>query len=185
MHLIIVGWLVPFNTWYSLVRTSNLQSTDCPNLCRVHSQFIGWQSSKFSIISLAPQDWGGNTSDGKSKTGFLIYVGGVLVSWGSNTVACSSIEAEYRTIATTTQEIEGVHSALFGIGITVNRPMMILADNQGASFIANNLVGHSRMKHVALDFHFVRERTEKGKLVVKHISGIDQWVAAHTNGWTF
>lgn len=54
--------------------------------------------------------------------------------------------------------------------------MRILTKNQGTSFIANNPIGHSQLKHVVLDMQYVRERTEKGELVVQHISGTEQWV---------
>lgn len=38
--------------------------------------------------------------------------------------------------------------------------MKILTDNQGASFIANDPICHIKMKHVAMDFHFIREKSE-------------------------
>lgn len=34
---------------------------------------------------------------------------------------------------------------------------------------------HIHLKHVALDLHFVRERTEKGELVIDHILDTQQW----------
>lgn len=53
--------------------------------------------------------------------------------------------------------------------------MKILTDNLGASFIARNPIGHIRLKHVALDLHFIREKTENGEISVEHIPGTDQW----------
>lgn len=55
------------------------------------------------------------------------------------------------------------------LGVEVSLPMKILSDNQEASFIANNLICHSEMKHVAMDFHFVQEKTELGILKVSHV----------------
>lgn len=69
----------------------------------------------FNITAFCNTNWGSDTVDRKSKTGYLVYVRGALVSWVSrkqNTMARSSIEAEYRAIATTTQEIEVVRSVL-------------------------------------------------------------------------
>lgn len=53
-------------------------------------------------------DWGGDTVDRKSKTRFVVYVRGMLVSWISqkqNTLARSSIEVEYRAVTTTTHKV--------------------------------------------------------------------------------
>lgn len=68
-----------------------------------------------------------------------------------------------------------VKLALSELGVQVPRPMKILTDNQGAAFIAHKPIGHFRLKHIALDQHFVREQTENGDLVVQHISGMEQF----------
>lgn len=57
------------------------------------------------VTAYCDADWGSDTGDHKSRTGFLIYVGGTLVSWLSRkqpTVARSTIEAKYRAVATAT-----------------------------------------------------------------------------------
>lgn len=53
--------------------------------------------------------------------------------------------------------------------------MKILTDNQGALFIAHNPIEHCRLKHVALDLHFIREHTEQENLIVQYVSGTEQW----------
>lgn len=60
-------------------------------------------------------------------------------------------------------------------GVEVPRPMQILPDNFGATFIARNPIGQSKLKHVELDLHFVREKTENGDIPVKHIPRKEQW----------
>lgn len=35
------------------------------------------------VIAYCDTDWGGDTQDRQSRTGFLVYVGGSLVSWSS------------------------------------------------------------------------------------------------------
>lgn len=87
----------------------------------------------------------------------------------------SNTEVEYRVVMTTTQEIEAVRSMLGELSMKVPTPMTILMDNLSTSFIAWNPIGHIRLKHVALDLHFVRERMESGDLIVKHIIGKERW----------
>ena len=47
-------------------------------------------------------------------------------------------------------------------------------DNIGATYLASNPVFHGRMKHIEIDFHFVREYVNVGKLKVAYISTKDQ-----------
>lgn len=68
------------------------------------------------------------------------------------------------------EEFEGVIATLIELGIIVPLPMQILSDNQGIMFVVNNPICHSKLKHVTMDLHFVREKREEGTLSVKHIS---------------
>ena len=57
---------------------------------------------------------------------------------------------------------------------------MIYCDNIGATQLSSNLVFHSRMKHVSIDFHFIRGRVQSGVLRVCHVSSDDQLIDALT-----
>jgi hypothetical protein len=50
----------------------------------------------------------------------------------------------------------------------------------GAKFLAFNLIFHGRMKHVEVDYHFVRERVSKNLLDVDYVPTEDQT----TDGFT-
>ncbi|KAJ8762182.1 hypothetical protein K2173_007336 [Erythroxylum novogranatense] len=50
----------------------------------------------------------------------------------------------------------------------------ILCDNLGATYVCSNPAFHSRMKHIALDYHFVRELVQQQRLRVTHVSTHDQ-----------
>lgn len=50
----------------------------------------------------------------------------------------------------------------------------------GATYLAANPVFHSRMKHLALDYHFVRDNVQAGALRVSHVSTKDQLADALT-----
>ena len=47
-------------------------------------------------------------------------------------------------------------------------------DNIGATYLSANLVFHARMKHIEIDFHFVREQVAAHRLRVCVISSQDQ-----------
>jgi hypothetical protein len=56
----------------------------------------------------------------------------------------------------------------------VSHTQVIYCDNIGATQLSSNPVFHSRMKHVAIDFHFIRQRVQSGNLRVSHVSSQDQ-----------
>lgn len=108
-------------------------------------QYIGLQWNEYFIISVVHKlwelcypksknflyifgfcdiDWGGDTTDRKSQTRILIYVGGILISWASKkqiTVAHFSMEAEYKSIATMVEKMEAVKTLLMELKIQVQQ----------------------------------------------------------------
>ncbi|KAI4346069.1 hypothetical protein L6164_013151 [Bauhinia variegata] len=121
-------------------------------------------------------DWGGNLDDRTSTSTYVIFLGGNPVSWMSKrqcTVARSSTEAEYRSVANTTAEVMWLSNLLQELGISRSVPHLY-CDNIEATYLCSNPVFHSRMKHIALDYHFVRQLVQQGQLLISHISTKDQ-----------
>jgi hypothetical protein len=56
----------------------------------------------------------------------------------------------------------------------------VWADNMGAKFLAFNPIFRVRMKHVEVDYHFVRERVSKNLLDVDYVPTEDQSVDGFT-----
>ena len=88
----------------------------------------------------------------------------------------SSTEAEYRALATATSDIAWIKSLLDELGLTLCEPPLLLYDNVGATQLSLNPVMHSRMKHIAIDLHFVYDFVHRGKLCVAHVHKDDQLV---------
>lgn len=131
----------------------------------------------FDITRYYDSDWGGDTTNRKSQKGMLIYIDQMLVAWPSRkqvTLARSSIEAEYRAIASTVEEMEAIRNLLKELWPPASSPLKLFSDNQWVMFVANNPVCPTKLRHVAMDLHFVRERTEQGSLIIKHIHRIHQ-----------
>ncbi|CAH9112472.1 unnamed protein product [Cuscuta epithymum] len=137
-----------------------------------HGLFLR-RSSPLTLSVFSDSDWGGVTDGGKSTTAYVLYSGGNIISWKSakqKTVSRSSTEAEYKAVANASAEMLWVRNLLTELGISLVSTPQLFCDNQGATYACINPVFHSRMKHLALDFFFVRELVESGQLVVKHIS---------------
>ncbi|CAH9134814.1 unnamed protein product [Cuscuta epithymum] len=125
------------------------------------------------LTAFSDSDWGGINDGGKSTTGYALYLGSNIISWKSakqKTVARSSTEAEFRAVANASAEVLWIRNLLSEIGIRLPTTPRIFCDNQGATHVCVNPVFHSRMKHVALDFFFVRDLVENGQLMVQHVS---------------
>ncbi|CAN1174147.1 Retrovirus-related Pol polyprotein from transposon RE2, partial [Linum perenne] len=144
---------------------------------RTYGLHIRRQQLPFKLEAFADSDWAGNLDDRTSTSAYLIYLGTNLISWRSQkqrTVARSSTEAEYRAIAHATAEIEWVRNLLHELHQPITQSPTLYSDNLGATYFSSNPVFHSRMKHLALDYHFVRQIVQDGRLRVCHISTIQQ-----------
>ncbi|GKV51222.1 hypothetical protein SLEP1_g57891 [Rubroshorea leprosula] len=130
-----------------------------------------------SLHAFSDANWARDRDTYTSTTGYLVFLGSNLVSWRAvkqRAVARSSTEAEYRALATTTSEVAWIQHLLFELGVSSSIPPAIFCDNIGATYLSSNPVFHSRMKHIAIDLHFVRELVDRKVLHVSHISSHDQ-----------
>lgn len=83
------------------------------------------RSSNTNLTSFCDADQAGDTIDRKSTGAYLIYFGPNIISWSCKkqpTIAKSSTEAEYRTIAATTQELIWVQNLLQELQIPLTAP---------------------------------------------------------------
>lgn len=55
-------------------------------------------------------------------------------------------------------------------------PYHILCDNLSATYVCANPVLHTSIRHLALEYHFVRDKLAVGSLCVSHVSTKDQLV---------
>lgn len=139
--------------------------------------------SPLSLHVFSDADWAGDVDDFVSTNAYIMYLGSTPIAWTSKKqtgVARSSTEAEYRSVANTTAEIIWVCSLLSELGVSLPSIPTVYCDNVGATYLSANPVFHSRMKHLTLDFHFVRQNVQTGALRVSHISTHDQLADALT-----
>ena len=121
-------------------------------------------------------DWAGCHDDRLSTSGFAIYMGNNLLSWGAKkqaTVSRSTTEAEYRALASTTTELMWFTNLLQSIGYHLP-PTKLYCDNISAVTMTKNPIFHHRTKHIEIDVHFVREQVARGDLLLGHVAGPDQ-----------
>ncbi|KAA8538292.1 hypothetical protein F0562_027885 [Nyssa sinensis] len=82
--------------------------------------------------------------------------------------------AEYRSLANATSETVWLLSLFNELGLPITTSPKLLCDNLGATHLTFNPVQHSRMKHIQIDLHFVRDLVQKGVFTVQHVNTHDQ-----------
>lgn len=135
------------------------------------------KNSPRTLHAFADADWAGDPNDRTSTSAYVVFLGANPISWSykkQKTVARSSTEAEYRAIASTAAEVNWIMNLLQELKVPISPTPVIYCDNVSATYVCANPVFHSRMKRIAIDFHFVRDQVATGKLRISHVHTSDQ-----------
>ncbi|WOG93565.1 hypothetical protein DCAR_0312851 [Daucus carota subsp. sativus] len=143
----------------------------------IHHGLFLKRGQSIILSAFSDSDWGGCREVGRSTTGYAIYLGSNIISWRSarqKSVSRSSTEAEYKALANASAELIWIRNLLRELGFQQTKAPTLFCDNTGATYLAANPIFHSRVKHIALDYHFVREQVQSGQLHVCHVNTKDQ-----------
>ena len=129
-----------------------------------------------TLTAFSDADWAGDPFDRRSTTGLLVFLGPSPISWSSKkqtTVTRSSIEAEYRALATTAAEVSWLRILFKKLRIFLSHVPVLWCDNASAIALSANPMFHSRTKHIEVDYHYVHEKGLHRDLCVRFVSGKD------------
>ncbi|KAH0781792.1 hypothetical protein KY290_001390 [Solanum tuberosum] len=135
------------------------------------------RDNDFKLYMYSDADWAGDVSDRASTTGYILFFSQNLVSWSSNkqrTIARTSTDAEYRAVASALDETNWVTNLLKELHVSLPQAPTIYCDNVGATYLCANPIFHTRMKHIAVEFHFVRKQVQQNQVHIVHIHAADQ-----------
>ena len=108
----------------------------------------------------------------KSVSGFLIMMGTSPLSWSSKqqaVVALSSCEAEYLATTHCTRDVLWFRNLFAELGFQQTQPTSLFCDNQGTIACTCDPHAHSKMKHIAIRKHFIRDCIIKWLIDVIHV----------------
>jgi hypothetical protein len=114
--------------------------------------------------------------DRKSTSGTCQFLGRSLVSWASkkqNFVALSTTEAEYIAAGHGCAQLLWMRQTVRDYGYKLTK-VPLLCDNESAICMADNPVEHSRTKHIAIRYHFLRDHQQWGDIEIAYVSTKEQ-----------
>ena len=130
----------------------------------------------------------------KSRTGYVITLGGCPVIWVSKLqteIALSTLEAEYIALSSSMRDLVPMRRLLFEIGEKLKldfvKPAMIhstiFEDNNGALGLAKAPKLTPRTKHIAVKYHWFKDQIgeEKG-FIIEKVESRDQKADIFTKG---
>ena len=115
--------------------------------------------------------------DRKPVGAYCIYLGNNLISWSSkkqSIITRSSVESEYKALASTSAELIWLQFLFFEIGVCCTEKPTIWCDNISATELARNHVYHLRTKHIEIDMHFIENKVLVGELNIQYIPSEEQ-----------
>ncbi|KAL9425611.1 hypothetical protein AB3S75_032551 [Citrus x aurantiifolia] len=118
-------------------------------------------TSSLELSAFLDSYWASCPMARQSTTEYFIMLVNSPISWKTKkqpVVSRSSVEAEYRAMATTTCELVWLKTLLRDLYVTHPMPITLHCDNQDALHIAANPIFHERTKHIEIDCHLVREK---------------------------
>ncbi|UYV69220.1 hypothetical protein LAZ67_6002864, partial [Cordylochernes scorpioides] len=110
-------------------------------------------------------DWGTNLEDRKSTSGYVVMFAGAPILWRSSkqtVTALSTMEAEYISLSSSVREVTWIREFLNHLDIPNNmvEPTPVWCDNQAAIAHAKSYISRSKTRHIAIRYHFVREKVD-------------------------
>nr|GEX30292.1 copia protein [Tanacetum cinerariifolium] len=144
-----------------------------------------WYSkdSGFKLTGFSDADYAGCKDTFKSTSGGAQFLGKKLVSWSSKKQDCTALsttKAEYVSLSAWCAQVLWMRTQLTDYGFHFNK-ISIYYDSKSAIAISYNPVQHSRTKHIAVRYHFIKEHVEKGTIELYFIKTNYQLADIFTN----
>ena len=141
----------------------------------------GGQEREIVISGYTDGGFQSDLDDFRSQFSFVFCLNGGVVKWRSSkqdTVADSTIEAEYIAASDAVKEAVWIKNFIFRLGVvpSITNPVDVYYDNNGAIAKAKEPTSHQRSKHILGRFHLIREIIERGDVKICRVHTDDNIV---------
>ena len=147
-------------------------------------------TSRFTITAYTDASFAVG-EDKESVSGFVLYVNGTPVMWGSmrqTSGADSTCAAEFVAASVCCKQLLHVENMFRFFGIVCPKPYIVYTDSQASQAIAMNSKKMGRIRHVAICYHLVRCMAANGDVILLYCVTEDMIADLFTkvlSGWTF
>ncbi|KAL0558914.1 hypothetical protein IC582_003501 [Cucumis melo] len=127
-----------------------------------------WYSkvSDSKLCEFIDSDWASSLDDRRSVSANVFTLGSGVITWSSKkqaTVALSSSEAEYAAATSAACQAIWLRRMLTELQHEQEGATVIFCNNKATISMMKNLTFHSRIKHIDIRFHFIRDLVAKTK----------------------
>jgi hypothetical protein len=124
-------------------------------------------ANRFTLEAFSDAAWGDCKDDGRSTSGYAVFLGKACVAWNSTkqpVVAKSTMEAELIGANKAGAAVIHLRNALGEIGYTQSQATSLMLDNTAAIKVAKEPEHFGRAKHIQLRWFWIREAVENNEL---------------------
>ena len=103
---------------------------------------------------------------------YLVKIRDRVVSWKSKKQTCIALsltEVEYMALCQASKESVWMANFLGSLGVSLQGPVVINADNQGSIALMRNLVFHDQSKQINIQYHFTRDLIRAGQISLNYV----------------
>ena len=131
------------------------------------------KNENFELRAYTDVDWARNIDDRKNTSGGEFFLGKRLVAWTSKKQNCTSqsiVEAEYVVVAVNCTNIVWIKHLLKGMKEEITEPVTLYCDNTSAINISKNPLMHTKTKHIAIKYRYLRELVQDKEVKMEYVN---------------
>nr|GEW43252.1 retrovirus-related Pol polyprotein from transposon TNT 1-94 [Tanacetum cinerariifolium] len=128
------------------------------------------KDSGFELTGFLDADYARCKDTFKSTSGGAQFLREKLVSWSSKKQDCTSLstaKSKYVSLSACSAQVLWMRTQLTDYGYHFDK-ILIYCDSKSAIAISCNPVQHSKMKHIAVRYHFIKGHVEKGTIELQN-----------------
>jgi hypothetical protein len=138
---------------------------------------VGRLSYDIQLHGFIDSDWAGSADDRRSATWICFSLSFSTMSWASRkqkSVALNTAEAEYIAACDACTEAVWLRKLVSGLSDQVLNSTVIYCDDQSYVKLSENPVFHDRSKHIEIKHYILRDKVQRGEVVLQYISTDEQ-----------
>lgn len=128
------------------------------------------------LLGFTDSDFANCPDTRRSVSGYCFTLGSGIITWSARqqkTVSLSTCEAEYVAASEASKELAWLCTLLHKIEFSQPSATPLLCDNTGGITLSEDASYHSKVKHIDIAVHSIRERVSRGQLKLIYVKSLN------------